>query len=80
MTRVREAEALDAYSTLVNYAAERVGPAVVKIQVTGGRRGARTDNASGQGSGVIFRRDGQILTNAHVAENARTIRVILADG
>lgn len=83
MTRVREAEALDAYSTLVNYAAERVGPAVVKIEIEGARkprRGAAGDNASGQGSGVIFRRQGQILTNAHVVAGAREIRVILADG
>ena len=81
MTRTREAEALDAYSTLVNYAAERVGPAVVKIEThatRGGRRGAQ--EASGQGSGVIFRRDGQILTNAHVVQGARVIRVILSDG
>lgn len=78
MTRVREAEALDAYSSLVNYAAERVGPAVVKIETQTAR--ARRDNALGQGSGVIFRRDGQILTNAHVVEGARAMRVILADG
>lgn len=79
MSTTHEAEALDAYSTLVNYAAERVGPAVVKIETQvarGGRRGAQ----EGQGSGVIFRRGGQILTNAHVVESARLIRVILADG
>jgi S1-C subfamily serine protease len=75
----REVEALDAYSTLVNYAAERVGPAVVKIE-TEVARGGRRANAAGQGSGVIFRRDGQILTNAHVVEGAQTIRVSLADG
>jgi S1-C subfamily serine protease len=78
MTRAREAEALDAYSSLVHHAAETVGPAVVRIetQSTRGRRG----EGHGQGSGVIFRRGGQILTNAHVVDGAHTIRVVLADG
>jgi S1-C subfamily serine protease len=79
MDRKREAEALDAYSSLVNEAAERVGPAVVKIETQVARRGPRSEG-QGQGSGVIFRRDGQILTNAHVVEGARKILVTLADG
>lgn len=82
MTKTREAEALDAYSTLVNFAAERVGPATVKIETQSpraGRHGAQGEG-QGQGSGVIFRRDGQILTNAHVVEGARSVRVTLADG
>lgn len=79
MDRNREVEALDAYSSLVNEAAERVGPAVVKIETAVGRRGSRPEG-QGQGSGVIFRRDGQILTNAHVVEGARQINVTLADG
>ncbi len=79
MTQAREFEALDAYSTLVNFAAERVGPAVVKIETQGARSRGSTSSA-GQGSGVIFRRNGQILTNAHVIEGARTVRVILSDG
>lgn len=79
MSKPREADALDAYSTLVNYAVERVGPAVVKIEMEAARKRG-SQNAAGQGSGVIFRRDGQILTNAHVVEGARTVRVILADG
>jgi serine protease Do len=81
MSRTREAEALDAYSSLVNFAAERVGPAVVKIEIEAARaRGRGNQQGQGQGSGVIFRRDGQILTNAHVVQGARTVRVILADG
>ncbi len=73
----REAEALDTYSTLVNQAAERVGPAVVKIETTSPRRG---QSGQGQGSGVIFRSDGQILTSAHVIGGATKIKVTLADG
>lgn len=80
MTRPRESEALDAYSSLVNFAAERVGPAVVKIETAAARARGRNPQGTGQGSGVIFRRDGQILTNAHVVQGAHTVRVILADG
>ena len=81
MDKTREAEALDAYSSVVNEAADRVGPAVVKIETQGARASRRgPQDGSGQGSGVLFRRDGQILTNAHVVEGARNIRVILSDG
>src|SRR5438270_12582048 len=79
MPRTKEAAALDAYSSLVNFAADRVGPAVDRIAVQAGRKGCKQQGA-GQGSGVIFRRDGQILTNAHVVQGAQTVRVILADG
>lgn len=80
MSKSRETEALDAYSSLVNFAAERVGPAVVKIEMETARANRRGTPGQGQGSGVIFRRDGQILTNAHVVEGAQTVRVVLADG
>ncbi|MBO0781592.1 MAG: trypsin-like peptidase domain-containing protein [Ktedonobacteraceae bacterium] len=82
---INEKDALDAYSSAVTTAAERVGPAVVRIDIDhGGRRGGRYAPPSGfnggLGSGFIFASDGQILTNAHVVEGARRIRVTLADG
>ncbi len=80
-----DTEALDAYSRAVTNAAERVGPAVVRIDTDRGRprlRGwpPRPEGGNGLGSGVIFASDGQILTNAHVVEGAHHIQVTLADG
>src|SRR4030095_17217611 len=46
-------------------------PAVVKVE-------ARSDSGKAAGSGVIFAKEGYVLTNAHVVEEARTISVTLS--
>ena len=63
----------------------KVSPAVVQIQVTG--FGPVEESSRGQtalvarqraiGSGVVVDSDGYIMTNAHVVEGARRIRVVL---
>lgn len=82
-TAVQEAEALDAYSQAITTAAERVGPAVVKVET--GRSAqqdwmGRNGPVEGIGSGVIYSSDGHILTNAHVVAGASRVLVTLPDG
>jgi S1-C subfamily serine protease len=78
-----DAEVLDAYSSAVAGAVERVGPSVVHVQVEAARPGrsprSRTPRG-GSGSGFAFTPDGLILTNSHVVEHASRIRAGLADG
>ena len=81
MNRYQNDAALDAYSEAVTSAAERVGPAVVKVEIAGGRsRRNPYQERTGVGSGVIIGSDGRILTNAHVVQGARRVQVTLADG
>ena len=49
----------------------KVEPSVVAISVSGRQGGG------GQGTGIIVSPDGEVITNAHVVEGARTIRVSL---
>jgi serine protease Do len=75
-----EQKAFDYYSHAVTTAAERDGPAVVKVEI--GHGGARRNGGQGQGigSGVIYSSAGYILTNAHVVAGASRVIVTLPDG
>lgn len=53
--------------------AARARPAIVKVEV-------RNGGGESSASGVIFRSDGHVLTNAHVVEGAAELTVQLADG
>ena len=53
--------------------ADRVRPSTVSVV-------ARSDTASGHGSGFVYSADGYICTNYHVIENMTVLQVVLSDG
>ena len=64
-----DAHLLDAYSATVSSVAERIGPAVALVR-----------SGKGHGSGVVLSQDGLLVTNSHVVDGAKTVRLALPDG
>ena len=61
--------------------AREVEPSVVQVNVSSIQTTPYgPQEAEGGGSGVIYREDGHIITNAHVVEGARSVNVAFADG
>ncbi|HWK95999.1 MAG TPA: trypsin-like peptidase domain-containing protein [Pseudolabrys sp.] len=73
--QIPDADILDAYSRAVTSVADAVGPAVLRVETRGpGNRPA------GTGSGVTIAPDGLVLTNCHVVEGAKEIRLLDTEG
>jgi S1-C subfamily serine protease len=71
------------FRTVVRQVAQEVRPAVVQItnqQVQIDQFNQPFDVPAGVGSGVIYDREGHILTNNHVIEGAQKLLVTLPDG
>ncbi len=63
---------LDAYSHTLAGAVDLVGPTVSRIERIGGQ--------GGHGSGFAISPDGLIVTNNHVVDTARSVRITTPDG
>jgi len=77
--------------SFVTDAVEKIGPAVVRIDTETHLLDSEQQPGEipplatgfvqqGQGSGLIFSKDGLVLTNAHVVEDATKVSVTLTDG
>ena len=80
-----DAELLDSYSRTITGVVGQVAEAVVHIQVQkpadeSRSKGPKLALVPASGSGFIISTDGFVVTNNHVIEQARDIRVSLADG
>jgi len=67
-----DAALLDAYSSSVASAVDVVGPAVSRIE--------RAEGRAGHGSGFAISPDGLVVTNNHVVDDAKRVRITTPDG
>ena len=67
---------LDAYSRAVIDVVDRIGPAVVRLDV----KTSDDRRHSGTGSGVIVAPDGLVLTNSHVVDGVARVNVTTVEG
>jgi S1-C subfamily serine protease len=73
-----DAELFDAYSQAVSTVVDKVGPAVVRVDTR--VPGKDNQQRGGTGSGVFISPDGLVLTNAHVVNGAKELRLSDVEG
>ncbi len=76
---------LDTYSQAVTGVVDRVGPAVVQVNVQRKTQRRRPQwpqpyDGTGSGSGVLITPDGFVITNSHVVADGDEVRLTLANG
>ena len=71
--------AVNTEQTQVEAVAEAVLPTVVQIDIGSGGN-SPLESATGNGSGVIYRSEGYIITNNHVVVGADDMQIVFADG
>jgi S1-C subfamily serine protease len=73
---------LTQFDNAISTVAQKVQQSVVNVKVTVAQEDVfgNITEGSGVGSGVIFTQDGYIITNNHVAGNAKDLTVTLYDG
>ncbi len=73
---------LEAFDTAISQLAQKVMPSIVNIKVKVMQEDffGNQQEQEGVGSGVIYSSDGYIITNNHVAGNAKEMIVTLSDG
>ena len=76
--RSDEAQALDAYSSIVTRVADTLSPSVVNLRVWSRLRGQH--RIEGGGSGVVITPDGFMLTSAHVVAHSDRGAASFVDG
>lgn len=76
-TPVDDQPLLDAYSDAVTRVVDGIGPAVVRVATA---PDAAAKRHGGTGSGVVVSPDGLVLTNSHVVQMARLVRLAVSDG
>lgn len=72
--------ALKELNSEISSIVDKISPSVVNINVILNQKNSSSQNAEGVGAGIIYSKDGYIITNNHVAGDANKITVTLNDG